>query len=511
MNPFATYTPEAPPDLNNNNHKDADPAPPPAANGAPAAAMPLPPGPRRSAAVDPIPAQRSPAGGTVPAPVIYKTCAPGSQAEYTSVSAFIESLAKGTPGRGGIGPVKEHHLRMLLERARAQTDRHRKVHDDEVSIMEAHNEHAAEMGRWIDSRKEAEMEKCRAATRPIEDKLQEAENTCSRRAEDANAKAVRAGGTVDPHAPSEESVLRLKAPDLRALAARLRLPFIDPTPPAPKPFRKHLSSFLPACFTVLIGAMMGISIGFLSGCIGADNLSQHPFLVFLFILLGIAAAGMGALAIDLTHKIASERFYLGLPVSEWMTSALLAFLVDGGLLMIDINVEYRGILANAQWWGNSDLPPGSTPVSPDQALGLILAAGLLTLGYVVSYAARAYLAGRREPVLGRLIAQQSVEMAQADAERRSHPDVRSALDSVGQLKQQQGVCSRLRDQVAQIRAPYDQEIARLEALRVPMLHELPQEAQRRIQDAYHQLLGTHAELDKAITSALDDREPDPRG
>ena len=309
----------------------------------------------------------------------------------------------------------------------------------------------------------------------------------------AAEKAARAGGHFDPAADDDAAVVRLSPPTLERLAAQEGLPWVQGDAGA------LLPAWLSWGTTVLVGIMIGLSLGIMGGLLPVDAITRHGAMAGLCALIGFAAAALGKQAVTLAHRQASERASRGLAWPARATFVLLALALDAAVVLIDSVVEREGLLANMRLRDMTAALSGGSPGDGAQAGLYFCAAVLVNLGYIVSSAWEGYFKGRHHFVRCRLLALQQAAAEAAEAERRGRPEVQAALTAAAGARRAEAALKALEA----LPVALDAEIARLESAGPPE-PGLPTEALRRIQDAWDDVCGCQLTFDGLLEGALAD-------
>lgn len=399
-------------------------------------------------------------------------------------------------------PIRADHLHHFYdEKLRPAYRRVIAVRDEEEARLAAYNAQAQRIEARIDAEQEALRGKRDMAVAKDRDNLVALDAPLSEAHREAAEKAARAGGAYDPENPSEACVLRHERRPLEAIAADLSLPW---TPADKKSLMPALASWFT---TLLIGVMIGLSIGVMARMLPADNIGGKPVLAALFALIGFAAALAGKWAVKHCAREAGQRYWLGLPWTNWAPWTAFTFLVGGALIVIDSFVEQEGLLAGVRLQNMAAALSGTTAGQHGtNEMVYFLAAVILTLGYVITSAWEGYLVGRYDACLNRVRARQETEFHAADDARRIEVPVQETFTAVGRVRDLLRHKAQLMARIAEAVAPWEERIARAEAKRLTERAALSEEARLRVQDALDGLHGAQGTFDQMFDEALSECE-----
>ena len=309
---------------------------------------------------------------------------------------------------------------------------------------------------------------------------------------DAHAQAgvavARTGGEYDPASLTPESALRLRTESLESLAGELRLPWT--------PTDKH-ATLVPALAwlcSVMVGTLIGVSIALASKWVPSGNWFARPVPLAVCVGAGLAAAVFGKWFVKLSARAVGERFWLGLPATNWGPLAALSFVVTGGVVTMDACVEREGLMAGVRLQETLARAAGGGHAAAGSEALFFLMAMILTFGYAGTAWWEGYLSGRNAPCLNRLRHAQETRFALAEDARRGDGAVQNALEAVAAV-------NRLRHWQDALAARIAERKAALDAQRVPVPDGVSPDGLRRIQDAVDQMNHAQAEFDGLLAEA----------
>jgi len=253
--------------------------------------------------------------------------------------------------------------------------------------------------------------------------------------------------------------------------------------------------------TALVGVMIGVSLGTLSGSLYVDSLFRDVQSLLFWLAIGMGPALLGKFAIRYFHHRAAEVSYFAAPVGERLLTISAALVFDAAILGIDALIQQKGMLA-ALVSQSPILPSASNPApgTAEEVL-FLLAAMLVTLGYVAVAAWEGNRQGRRGPIDACIAA----EMPPLSIHGITHfdtPEARVALAAIGTedaLKVRRGAARQARER--EIATLEGQIAARASELR-PVNVELSERGLQRIQDALDDLAGAQKQWDYLLAVNL---------
>jgi hypothetical protein len=351
------------------------------------------------------------------------------------------------------------------------------VRTEEEARLKSYNQKVSDHGEALDR----EIERVSQDDRNT---LAEAERSLNAAHLEAARKVAETGGAYDPEDPTPECALRIPLDTEAVLAAGLGLPWT----PADK--KVTLPPFFSALLTLIVGGMVGLSLGILSGYVPAGNWLSKPVALTFFGIVGIAAAIFGKWGIRLSAREPSQRYWLGKPWTNWLLFVVISVMVAGTLVTIDSFVEREGLMANFRMQALANALAGQARPEEMGAREWLyfLMAIILTFGYAVNGYWEGYLSGRYDACLNRIQREQVRLYREADTLWRAKPGVQAALEAIARVQ-------KLLQEKRLLEMRVAERTAQLETRRHDTQEEFSEEARRRIQDALDQFNGVQATFD----------------
>lgn len=411
-------------------------------------------------------------------------------AEMTTLGAVLDEIEIERPAHAAfLRYVHDDRLLPALRRFRA-------VHEAFDAENKAWNDLVREQHASIDDEQIRLRQAADVAARPHRERA----FSLDPHLREAHRKAAEGmaviGRSYDPANPAAEAVLAIDVPELGIFAARLNLP--DPEFDR----RSRLSAWLGWLTTGLIGGLFGLSLGLATGILEADVLERQVGQAIALSILGQAPAIYLRKAIVQCHATVSERSALGRPWHERLGLGVLAFLVDGLVLMVDVLVERAGLLRGVQAEAAFQSLGGGVAEVAGLDFTSYLAPLLISLGYVVSAAWDGYLAGREGVVTNRLKdARENVHSAAEEA-HLARPEVQSALAAVLDARNLLHQQRQHEERATAAARPFEERIAALETRRLDYRQAYTEEQRELIQDDHDNLVGPDHEFLRDLRQAV---------
>ncbi len=420
---------------------------------------------------------------------------PNKPLEESPLASTFAVIAAERPGQAG-------RLAALYERLMQALDRLIAVRAEEEAQIEACNGRVMSRKAAI-SGEQARLEAARDAVQPeVRSDLKDIEPVLAAAHEEATHKVAATGGTYDPDMPSDACVLRHAHKPQEVAAAHLRLPWIPGD--AVYAWVHRLSWAL----TLLVGAWIGLSIGFVTGIVHPGSLDREwPQAVLLFVL-GQVVSVPAYLGIFHTFRIATQRYYLDHKPLSWAPFAALGVAASLAIVCLCANTDRLGLVHLIQLNDATAALDGQQHTSAND-MGYWLVALLVSVPFAIATAAEAYLSGRRTAVPNRIEAERHDHFQQTDTARRAEPVVQEALRVIAYVNEILRRQSALRTQLDAGEAPFTRKLDALtaESGSLQETHALDDAALRRIQDAHDNAQWAQLWLDFEIEWALDECEP----
>lgn len=413
----------------------------------------------------------------------------------TTLPVALQQVAERMPARAAIlSHYYTNRLMVALRRLRA-------VQEKEEAEREKYNSWAAITRKEIEGIEvgvKRELAESCALLREKEDRLKGELGAAHLRAAELTAKT---GSVYDPEAPSATAVLRHEFQPLEVFAAEDQLPYYSDGP------QMMLTIGIGWMLTCLIGVMTGLSVGLMAHLIEADTMMQKPGMALLCVFFGIASAIFGKCMVGYSFRFAAERYYLGRPPTVWGPFALLGAVTGITLILLDATVERAGLLSIRGLENAVAHLSGGGPSGEGDVWIYLLAAVLVTFGYVFTAGWEGYAKGRVKAVHNRLVARQKAEYDARDGAIRANPDVQEALQAVTQVQELQRQLRELGVEIARVEAPFVKKLAQLESDYPKHMGSLSETAKRRIEDAGDNFEGCQALFDRQLDQAVAQCEP----
>ena len=413
----------------------------------------------------------------------------------TALPRALALVAERMPGRAAI--LEHFYTDKLLTAYRRLCA----VRVEEEDKRERYNTWAEQRQREIDAAQEEQARLRDAASREKRERLAGLERELAAAHQTAADLTAQTGGAYDPETPSTDAVLRLEIKPLEVFAAAEKLPY------NPADEKALLPAGLSWALTGVIGMMTGLSIGLMAHLLEADAMAQKPGMALLCVLFGVASAIFGKYAVALSFRHTAERYYLDRPATAWGPFATIGTTVGLLLIGLDSIVERSGLLAIRGLENAVASLSGSQAADNNDGLVYLMAAVLITFGYVVTSGWEGYVKGRFAAVYNRLLARQEEDFRVQDAALRDAPEVQAALRAIAAVWEWKRECGESSGRVAVLEEPFIRKAAWLESLRPTWQDDLPDLAKRRIEDASDDFRGCQALFDRMLDNALTQSEP----
>jgi len=397
-------------------------------------------------------------------------------------------------------PMHAHHLRWFYgsrllpahERLRRVRREVEQEHKDEMAAVERHN---AQIDGQIEALK-AERDRVAAS---LKDELVRREVGLENAHRAAAVLCGAVGGSYDPADPRSDAALVPPTVERARVLGQEALP--DPTSDSCVmmfPGLAHLA-------TVLVGALMGISIALIAGFLDAARMDQQLPLAILWAVFGQGPAWFMRKAMSGWSKIAAEVSYAGSPWPTRLGAQAWAGLWVLASLAVHAAVDSQGLLSMRQ----SEMALRS--LSHPQAVGggggvgdlvLYVTAMSLVLGYCSYAALEGWFAGRRLVIENHVARVAGNLLDRYNEGRRALPEVRKALQAINEVleaRRQRELAGANLDKALQ---PSNDRIAELDACRRHVPDSMPQMGFQRIQDAYDNLQGALIEFEFRLEPEL---------
>lgn len=447
------------------------------------------PGRDRFAGTNEITHGRDERGNFLPRAYTYMTGLPDTNGDDDiRFDALIEILATTRPLTAKFLAWKYYQIvRHAIEKAD-------KTLAEEWAKLDSANTRAAAHNKALEQRIERLRARRETALEPHQRRLSAI--TAHIFAADTNAALAEAdaGALYNPSAPTAVGdVLRLRPPSHQASAAHLNL--ADPETPLEGFFSPKWSTVL----SLITGAGAGVSLGILSGGIEADTFLSDPASL-VWAAFGIAATlwnktalrplghGLGVAVARAEVAKGEERHLLRRETARWawLTAMALVFTVA-----VIGAVDRAGILKFAL------LDDPGRAIGWDERTAFWAAGVFLSFGYTVAATLHGYFTGRSAVDRNRIIERQETDAIRQEEERRSVPKVKAAFAAVGTRLSLEPVRAKIERDLAEAAAPYDRQLAALEAAFLPINESLGEQA-RRHEDTLATAWGETRELLAAL-------------
>ena len=359
------------------------------------------------------------------------------------------------------------------------------------------------LNRDIDKRQLVLRRKAATAAQSFVNKIADLDKALRDLHHKAAVAVTATGGVYNPAAPDEKCVLREQKRTIKEMSAILKVPSGPPVSLLPKAALTVIG--------VLLGIFFGMSLGFENGSLDPKNLMAAPFMVALFLSLGMVIAVCAGFCVYNGHAVIGEQRWLGRPVKQWRPMAIRVIALDIFFVVIDAILQQRGMLALTH--SNAFLQTALTPPTGDTSITTTLTAVLgdelraLILGAAVSiayFSACAWLGtmhGRQKACDNRLMLAREEDFKQRDKAQRNCPKNRAALIMIGKVQQMLVERQQVTEQMQAAMAPFEKEIVRLQSVRVVIEDDLPEKDKQVIEDARHDWIGAHYEFQGMLEEA----------
>jgi len=338
---------------------------------------------------------------------------------------------------------------------------------EETDALACANARATDVNRELDAAWEQQ-------TAPDRQLL--AETEAAQRGADRNAaeQFAAAGRDYDPATSDAASLLGVAPIPERVIAARLQMPW------TPSETQKPGAVVFGWVVTVILGTMIGLSMGIASSFIPKGNWFGKPFPCGLFLVTGIAAAACAKKAISGSAREASLRYWMGRPASNWLPFAVVSVVVTGGVMLIYALIERQGLMAGVRMQELAKSLSGQTRTDTGSSEWFFfLMALILIFGYALNAYWEGYLSGRADACWNRILDEQQRLVAEEETQHRTDPAFRPALAALSQARV-------ARQERAQLEARIAAQTAERDTKQLPVQDGLSETARYRIQEARDQ-------------------------
>lgn len=375
-------------------------------------------------------------------------------------------------------------IRILLEvRCRAE------------EALEWRNRAAREHNRCLDAKIEELRAKLSEAAQAHESMRRELDQQLALAHDDARHKVALTGGFYDPQNPDPACVLRHQPARLEALAGEMGLPW------TPDDDKARLPKVVANALTVGIGMITGVSLGLMTHFYTADTVMRRWPMAVAFAIVGLLIALAFAECLRLGFRAASERYWLGRPLSNWGPILALELLGAMVIVLMDAYIQQQGLMALANLESAMESLSAGRPSHGVSHVGFFLAGMILSLPYVAMNAWHGYLMGRHHACYNRLVNERDRRFATRDHEVRQELEVQQALAAVSKVLEMIREQRALQASIDPTRGEVQQEIAKLEAQRLNEYADFDEETKARIHDAANNYRGAQKEWDLLLEKA----------
>lgn len=418
--------------------------------------------------------------------------------EETPLAGALAVIEAVNPGRS----ATLHHFynKKLLD----ALHRFQRVRAEEAAAAAERDAYAAQNNAEIGTHQGDLKQQCDAATEADRSVLTTLEDALAAAHAATAEKVARTGGAYDPDNPSEDCVLRHTPMSEEIASARRRLP--GPHGDA----HGHVLPALGWFLTIVVGALIGISLGIICHLLHASSLARNLPTTLCCIVAGVGFSIGIKYAVRGLWYLTGQDYYLSVPTPKWRFVFWTAIVVTLALLTFDASVERQGLLALAQLQAETAAvsQPGVAVAAPPLIETLVpwFVALLVTLGYLVCAGFEGYLKGRQKEVLAQVRDYRDTEFALTDKAVRAEPVNQTALHSIAHVRELLRRQEALKSRIAETAAPFEARIAALEQERQPEKLPLDEAALRRVQDAMDNLHGAQENFDAMFEEALTECE-----
>lgn len=291
----------------------------------------------------------------------------------------------------------------------------------------------------------------------------------------AAAPAAQTGGVYDPDHP-ESACLRHEPQPLEVVMGRVNMPWVAADS------QMHLPGWLAWSVTILVGAMIGVSIGILSHSLHADSLDRELGRTVGWALGGFAIAVGFKYTSRYAWYVVGQYVYCQFRQRRWLPAIVTALLVTASFIVADALTNLQGLLAMAsQDAALNDLSGGSS-AAPAIPVPLYFVSFVVSSGFIASACYEGYLRGRRSQVQNLALVVQHDEYTARDQQVRSDPKVLEALTEANRARVHTHHKVSLETAATRRENRRDRAVDDLDKQRVPSCDELTESAAFRIQD-----------------------------
>jgi hypothetical protein len=435
---------------------------------------------------DLLPRQRDGRGNRMPDQSAYEPPASGQVALNDSqLNRVLELVSSAYPAQAA---WLAHYYD---ERVRPSYDRVVKVRLEEEQAFHLRRERCQAHNEEVERQIEVLVQRGELRTMAEREAYQQAKQELA----DAHANAARRmaalGMPYDPEAPNDEGLVKVHPTSKQEGAARLGLPYYE------KEHRWHALPFLiTMLFTLIVGGIIGISIGTLAGLLTPDNLDEAVPQMIGCIAVGVGIALFSRYAVVLGFKLAAESTCLEhrRSVRGWWYA--MAFAVLALIFTADVFTERWGILKFVK---GTQITVGSNVQRNETAEWVFyLVAAVILLGYLLYSAYEGFIKGRSKVVDNRLEQHIGEEAHRREAEARSTPTIQEALAAVALVREHKRRYMEAKESFETAVKPFQTEEERLRAMLQEVPLDLDQSQKERIQDSLDNWQGAQKLFDQRI-------------
>jgi len=306
---------------------------------------------------------------------------------------------------------------------------------------------------------------------------------------------TQAGGQYNPYREPDPN--EAQGPmSAQAIAARRKLPYREEDKPL------LMARPLAWTATLLVGALLGTSLGLMTGSLYLDSLGHDPFLLLFWTVIGAAAAAFERFALLCAWARVAELSHTQAAWYHRVASVLAAGSFTGLVIAMDGHVGMHGLLSSVrlQTLAAGLLGGGSSRPGTGSEVSYLLASILVSVGYVTYCAFAGYFIGRKEIVSNEIAAHTPAPPFGLGAD--ASPLTRAARVAVAAEDTLKARFHAAREENEKAERAFETKIARLEAQRLPLQAELSDSARQRIQDACDDYQGALSLLDYQLSIAF---------